>query len=153
MRNESRLRLNSLIWELSQLCWNVFYFRAKSGDVFIRIFVFCHGCFGSDICLQGFPGGAAVKIHLLTKTTLQSWVRKIPWRRKWQPTPVFLPGESHGQRSLVDYSPWALKGSVRHDWATEHTHLPARNSTSHFGGGSGWYKDELNIAGWLVHWW
>ena len=29
------------------------------------------------------------------------WVRKIPWRRKWQPTPVFLPGESHGQRSLV----------------------------------------------------
>ena len=31
------------------------------------------------------------------------WVRKIPWRRAWQPTPVFLPGESHGQRSLVDY--------------------------------------------------
>ena len=31
------------------------------------------------------------------------WVRKIPWRRKWQPTPVFLPGESHGQSSLVDY--------------------------------------------------
>ena len=34
------------------------------------------------------------------------WVRKIPWRRKWQPTPVFLSGESHGQRSLVGYSPW-----------------------------------------------
>ena len=33
------------------------------------------------------------------------WVGKIPWRRKWQPTPVFLPGESHGQRSLVGYSP------------------------------------------------
>ena len=32
------------------------------------------------------------------------WVRKIPWRRKWQPTPVFLPGESHGQRSLAGYS-------------------------------------------------
>ena len=32
-------------------------------------------------------------------------VRKIPWRRKWQPTPVFLPGESHGQRSLAGYSP------------------------------------------------
>ena len=32
------------------------------------------------------------------------WVGKIPWRRKWQPTPVFLPGESHGQRSLVGYS-------------------------------------------------
>ena len=33
------------------------------------------------------------------------WVRKIPWRRKWQPTPVFLPGESHGQRSLEGCSP------------------------------------------------
>ena len=37
------------------------------------------------------------------------WVGKIPWRRKWQPTPVFLPGESHGQRSLVGYSPWGCK--------------------------------------------
>ena len=36
-------------------------------------------------------------------------VGKITWRRKWQPTPVFLPGESHGQRSLVDYSPWGRK--------------------------------------------
>ena len=33
------------------------------------------------------------------------WVRKIPWRRTWQPTPVFLPGKSHGQRSLAGYSP------------------------------------------------
>jgi len=33
------------------------------------------------------------------------WVRKIPWRRKQQPTPVFLPGESHGQRSLEGYNP------------------------------------------------
>ena len=39
------------------------------------------------------------------------WVRKIPWRRKWQPTPVFLPGESHGQRSLVGYSLWDCKES------------------------------------------
>ena len=37
------------------------------------------------------------------------WVRKIPWRREWQPTPVFLPEESHGQRSLLGYSPWSLK--------------------------------------------
>ena len=34
------------------------------------------------------------------------WLRKIPWRREWQPTPVSLPGESHGQRSLAGYSPW-----------------------------------------------
>ena len=37
------------------------------------------------------------------------WVGRIPWRRKWQPTPVFLLGKSHGQRSLVGYSPWGHK--------------------------------------------
>ena len=36
-------------------------------------------------------------------------VRKIPWRRKWQPTPVFLPGEFHGQKSLAGYSSWSHK--------------------------------------------
>ena len=40
-----------------------------------------------------------------------SWVGKIPWSRKWVPTPVFLPEESHGQRSLVGYSPWGPKES------------------------------------------
>ena len=42
-----------------------------------------------------------------------SWVRKIPWRRKWQPTPVFLPGESHGQRSLASCSPRDRKSWTR----------------------------------------
>ena len=37
------------------------------------------------------------------------WVGKIPWRRAWQRTPVFLPGEPHGQRNLVGYSPWGHK--------------------------------------------
>ena len=37
------------------------------------------------------------------------WVGKIPWRREWLPTPVFLPGESHGQRSLAGYSPWGRR--------------------------------------------
>ena len=45
------------------------------------------------------------------------WVEKIPWRRKWQPNPVFLPGKSHGQRSLEGYSPWCCR--VRYDWATK----------------------------------
>ena len=48
------------------------------------------------------------------------WVRKIPWRRKWQPTPVFLPGKFHGQRSLVFYSPWDRK-RVRLNLATKTT--------------------------------
>ena len=50
------------------------------------------------------------------------WVRKIPWRRTWQPTPVFLPGESHGQRSLGYYSPWSHKESDTTE-ATEHAHM------------------------------
>ena len=46
------------------------------------------------------------------------WVRKIPWRRKWQPTPVFLPGKSHGQRRLTGYSSWGCK-RVEHDLETK----------------------------------
>jgi len=42
---------------------------------------------------------------------LDLWIGKIPWRRVWQPTPVFLPGESYGLRSLVGYSPWGCKES------------------------------------------
>ena len=49
-------------------------------------------------------------------------VRKIPWRRKWQPTPVFLPGESHGQRSLQGYSSWGHK-ELDTTEVTEHTAL------------------------------
>ena len=48
------------------------------------------------------------------------WVGKVPWRRKWQPTPVFLPGEFHRQRSLVGHSTWAGKQSD----ATEHAGRP-----------------------------
>ena len=42
----------------------------------------------------------------MQETWIQPWVGKFPWRRKWQPTPVFLPGEAHGQKSLVGYSSW-----------------------------------------------
>ena len=51
------------------------------------------------------------------KPGIDPCVRKIPWKREWQPTPVFLPGEPHGQRTLVGYSPWGHR--VRHDGTTE----------------------------------
>ena len=52
------------------------------------------------------------------------WVRKILWRRAWQPTPVLLPGESHGQRSLVaPHSPWRLEELD----TTEHTRKKSRD--------------------------
>ena len=47
----------------------------------------------------------------MQETSVHPWVRKIPLRREWQPTPVFLPGEPHGQRSLAGYSPWGPKES------------------------------------------
>ena len=56
------------------------------------------------ICLQcGRPG-------------FDPWARKIPWRREWLPTPIFLPREFHGQRSLVGYSPWGHKESYMPEW-------------------------------------
>ena len=48
----------------------------------------------------------------MQETWIQSLGWEDPWRRKWQPTPVFLPGESHGQRSLAGYSPWGRKESL-----------------------------------------
>jgi len=59
---------------------------------------------------SGFPGGAsgkerACQCRRWKRCEFDPWVEKIPWRRAWLPTLVFLPGESHGQRSLVGYSP------------------------------------------------
>ena len=69
----------------------------------------------------GFPGGAngkepACQCRRHERLRFDPWVRKILWRRAQPPTPVFLPGESHGQRSLVGYSPWGRK-RVGHDWS------------------------------------
>ena len=50
------------------------------------------------------------------------WVGKIPWRRAWQPTPVFLPGESHGHRSLAGYSPPGRQESDTAEHTHTHTH-------------------------------
>ena len=61
---------------------------------------------------HSFSGGSDGKASVNNAGDLGSinpWVRKIPWRRKWQFTPVLLPGKSHGQRSLVGYSPWGRK--------------------------------------------
>ena len=60
---------------------------------------------------QDFPGGPMVKTprSQCRGCGFNSWARKIPWRRKWQPILVFLPGKSHGQRSLGGYNPWGCK--------------------------------------------
>ena len=64
----------------------------------------------TDVIAQGFPGGASgKKTQRFKRCWLDPWVRKIPWRRAWQPTVVFLPGEFHEKRSLVGYGPWGCK--------------------------------------------
>ena len=57
------------------------------------------------------------------RSKFNPWVGQIPWRRKWQPPPIFLLGQSHGQTSLAGYSPWGCK-RVRHD-------LTAKQQVSH----------------------
>ena len=63
---------------------------------------------------SSFPGGSVVKnLPAMLRPGFCPWVGKISWRRKGQPTPVFLPGESHGQRSLVGYIPVITKSRTR----------------------------------------
>ena len=73
------------------------------------------------LCLRssfggGFPGNLVLQNLQCRRLGFDPWVGKIPWRRKWQPTPGFLPGKSLGQRSLVGYSPWGRKESDTTEW-------------------------------------
>ena len=72
-----------------------------------------------------FPGGTVVKkstcqCRRLSRHGFNPQVRKIPWRRKWHPTTVFLPGKSHGQRGLADCSLWGHKESYMTEDSTVH---------------------------------
>ena len=71
---------------------------------------------------EGFPGGSVVKNSPANAGDMgfDLWVGTIPWRRKWQPTPVLLPGEFYGQKSLAGYSPQGRK-TVGHDLATNNS--------------------------------
>ena len=73
----------------------------------------------------GVPGGAsgkepACKCKRLKRCRFDPRIGKIPWRRAWQPTPVFLPAESLGLRSLAGYSPWGHKESDTTEWLSVH---------------------------------
>jgi len=80
-----------------------------------------------SVAFLDFPGGSDGKVSCLQcgRPGFDPWVGKILWRRKWQPTPVLLPGKSHGQRSVVGYSPRGRKDSD----TTErlHFHFLSRN--------------------------
>ena len=89
-----------------------------------------------------FPGGSDGKESLqCRRSEFDPWVGKIPWRRGWQPTLVFLPGESHGQRSVVGYSPQGHRASditfisllpLNYASFTEGASLENQSPSSHF---------------------
>jgi len=74
-----------------------------------------------------FPGGSVVKNLPAnagdSKDRFHPWVGKSPWRRKWQPSPVWLPAKSHGQRSLMGYSPWGPKELDTTEHTCTHSHV------------------------------
>ena len=85
------------------------------------------------ILLNNLPCGASQVAQLGKELLCKSprrcrfilWIRKIHWRKKWQPTPLFLPGNSHGWRSLVGCSPRGQKESDMTGYSTAlHSHLP-----------------------------
>ena len=94
-------------------CWT----NTKEGNILssikssklccVKRFVYPSGASGKETACQGRRG---------KRCGFTPWV-EISWRRKWQPTLVFLPGESHGQRSLAGYSPWGR--TVGHNWSEQ----------------------------------
>ena len=104
---------------------------------------------------QGFPGGKESSCQFLRcrRHGFNSWVRKIPWRRKERLTPVFLPGKFHGQRSLGGYSPWGHKQSNMTEGlsARTQTHTPTLVCQQGWGGagatGSSTLEGEFTCRG------
>ena len=96
---------------MSTWTWNYIGFGPKRS--------FLLGASGSFFSFKRvFPADSVVKKKKNTpaiagdaRDTGSMWGGKIPWRKAWQPTPIFLPRESHGQRSLASYNPWGRKES------------------------------------------
>ena len=96
--------------------------------------------------LWAFPGGArgketACQCRRHKRLRFDPWVRKIPWRRAWQSTPVSLPGESHKQRSLAGYSPWGSKESDTTE-VIQHIHVALYTSR--------WSRNEETQRTWAA---
>ena len=78
------------------------------------------------------PDGSVVKNPpAVCKMWVWSLGARIPWGRKWPPTPVFLPGKSHGQRSLVGYSPWTYKELDPNEWLNNDPHWGGQSALLH----------------------
>ena len=94
-------------WDLSQLTTQT-CLTCGWGEGMLQFFLLV---FGRDRGAVNFPGGSDGKSLQCRRPGFDPWVGKIPWRRKWQPTPILLPGKSHEQRSLAGCSPRNCKES------------------------------------------
>ena len=135
------LLLPKALWFKFQLVWPLLplWHQQPSGSCFVvlatgfltpalrclRVCVYVHICicmysYGLPRWISGKESTGQCRRH--RRCRYCSWVREIPWRRKWQPTLIFLPGKSHGQRNLIGYSPWGHKESDTAERARTHTH-------------------------------
>ena len=105
MLNRINLTLQQTFSKLFQISLSTSLGPSSLGSSYLTrsltIFIYCGAPSKESSCQSRSP----------KRRCSAPWVGKIPWRRAWQPTPVFLPGESHGQRSLAGYSPWGRKES------------------------------------------
>ena len=133
--SEARLFTSDVFWWTDILNYNIIQCICFLWLVLSNVFYLGNLCqviktfiwvFKKVLPPLGFPGGSEVKASAWNAGDpgFDPWVGKIPWRRKWQPTPVLLPGESHGGRSLVGYSPWSHKESDTTDRLHFHFSLP-----------------------------
>ena len=102
---------------------------------------------------EGIPAGSVVNNLLQWRShrrcVFDPWVRKVSYRRKWQPTPVFSPGKSHGQRRLAGYSPKGRKELDTTEWLIMHARRTGESSATN----SGWYDGVWCVGGKYRCWW
>ena len=120
-----------------EVFWNICCFNIQFSHIFLLII------FSITTTTKGLPwqlGGkeSACQCRRCRRHRFSLWVGKIPWGRKWQPIPVFLPEKFHGQWSLV------VSQKVRCDWVTEHACIPPpmNNSLESFKKSSGFKEGD-----------
>ena len=109
--------------------------KPNKGKFVVPRFTYCHRTCLSPPWLQlkwySSLVAQMVKNQLACgRPAFNPYIRKSPWRREWLPTPVFLPEEFYGQRSLVGYSPWGHKESDTTEWLSTHVQLVVQDHSS-----------------------
>ena len=112
-------RWHEVSCELGHLQSNLLARRRKSKGSLFFLCLDLSWIYWRKPILRGLPSWLSGKesTRQCRRCKFDPWIRRISWRRKWQPTPIFLPGKSHGQRSLAGYNPWGCN-IVRYDSVT-----------------------------------